>query len=24
VDEATGRVQRLTSEQKDRMAPYRH
>jgi acyl-CoA thioester hydrolase len=24
VDEATGRVQRLTPEQKDRMAPYRH
>ncbi len=24
VDEATGRVQRLTPEQKDTMAPYRH
>jgi acyl-CoA thioester hydrolase len=24
VDEATGRVQRLTPEQKERMAPYRH
>jgi acyl-CoA thioester hydrolase len=24
VDEATGRVQRLTAEQKERLAPYRH